>query len=63
MISKYLKSLRYVLDNHQKLISMINSNILPIKEILLKDTYEMKSVIDRALQEEKKEFQNNGKQN
>jgi hypothetical protein len=36
-----------ILDNHQKLLSMLNANVLPIKEILIKDVNDIKQLLEK----------------
>jgi hypothetical protein len=41
------------LDNHQKLISMISNEILPIKEALINDVKDIRDIIETATKKEK----------
>lgn len=43
------------LDNHQKLLSMINDSIIPIKQTLIEDVIEIKEIIEVAHRQNRKE--------
>ena len=45
--------IKNILNNHEKLLSMIDSKMLPIKEVLLKDVEEIKSILETASKKEK----------
>jgi hypothetical protein len=42
-----------ILDNHSKLLLMLNSKVLPIKEILIKDINDVKELLEKASKKEK----------
>lgn len=42
-----------LLDNHSKLLSMLNPNVAPIKEILIKDVQDVKKMLEQASKGEK----------
>lgn len=50
--------LRILLDNHEKLISMISNKSLPIKEVLLNNVRDVKRFLEVA---SKKKQENKGK--
>jgi hypothetical protein len=50
-----VKKLENILENHNKLISMISGNILPIKQILIDDVKTMKQILDSGQMKQIKE--------
>jgi hypothetical protein len=46
------------LDNHQKLLSMINSSMMPIKETLIQDIVEIRAIIETASKYERQNDRN-----
>ncbi len=52
-MNKY-REINSILDNHTKLLSMLNPNVAPIKEILIKDVRDIKQMLEQASKEEKK---------
>jgi hypothetical protein len=51
-MNKY-REINSILDNHTKLLSMLNSSVLPIKEILIKDIHDIKQILEKSSKKEK----------
>ena len=49
-----MKDLKRVLDNHFKLLSMINDKSLPIKSILIQDVETMRGILNQGSFSKKK---------
>jgi hypothetical protein len=47
------KEINNILDNHNKLLSMLNSKVLPIKEMLIKDINDVKELLEKTSKKEK----------
>ena len=52
-MSSFVKEMKQKLFYHERLLSMISDNNLPIKEVLLKDVREMRDVLEKAKYEQK----------
>lgn len=50
-MNKY-KEITNILDNHIKLLSMLNPRVLPIKEMLMKDVSDVKELLEKASKKE-----------
>jgi hypothetical protein len=50
-MNKY-KEIANILDNHSKLLSMLNPRVLPIKEILIKDVSDIKEMLEQVSKKE-----------
>lgn len=50
--------IRNILDNHEKLISMIGSKSLPFKEVLLGNVRDVRKILETS---SKKKYQDNAK--
>jgi len=48
------KEIDNILNNHSKLLSMLDSRVLPIKEILIKDISDIKQILEESSRKEKK---------
>jgi len=47
-MNRNFKEINHILDNHSKLLSMLNSKVLPIKELLIKDVTDVKELLEKA---------------
>jgi hypothetical protein len=43
-----INELKRILINHEKLLSMVNSKILPIKEVLVSDVIQMREILETS---------------
>jgi hypothetical protein len=48
-----INELKRALDNHSKLLNMIDDKILPIKEVLVNDTAQMRAIIETSTKNKK----------